>query len=909
MIGGNNSNLNFQANLEDNVSPQADAIERRLRAMGANEHEIKITLKAYDQASQQAQKVKAQLAQIPQVTTVQIRANTDHFHRAMDSMKRTAEKPMYATVHVKDNIDEHMAKLRQKYQDFADSLKHPLERYPGMGKAAPITGQIVGNLAQAAQIPGVGQVAGAAGSGLGAVAIGGAAAYGAADFMKQSIQLNAEREQQMIVLRQTLKDRTAAGGEMRDVTQFAMKTPFNFSDVLQSDVRLRQYGLNPNDKLGMKRASEMASGMGTDLGTATEAIAEGKQGYFARLNQNYGVNIKQEDFQSGGKYQGKSYTEAMLKATERFVGASEMQAKSFKGVVSNIQDIAQNKIVIPLGQQTFQGVRGAAQNVMGQMNDPGGNFQKNLGKFIAEAQVASVKFFDTLKQGSTLFKTHLQTPLAEITKSMISLGKVFGQTFGGLMKTGLTSVAEAFTSIIAPVGQLVANSGLGKVVIQLTAVGKALQMLGATDEAAVFGDLAKSLNPLTFSLSGVIKNSAHLATLLPKAFGAIVVKNILDITAASRALDNEFKALDKNGASALDALHTKASFLALSLGKSGAEVKNIMASFAAQTPTNLTTFSDKELRKKAKERGVSVDEYKAEYKGNVALSFAKEAERYTTTDKKRLGIEAPFGLGFMGINLPSRLGMGGAGLGKEAIPLALQQAMANVKGKGFSLNSDNNSPEVQKAFSQVWIAAKEVSEALGVDLKAATKKLSESFGVFGEQIQSMKGNMSQNAAMATAMDSSLQKTGLTASQTAKYQNSQGLTKAVLDQMASPSAALIGKISKSGGKITDYWNTYSSNEAAARDRADRGGMSYKKELQPINEAKDRLRTLRSDLTQGPRQDIQNRNMVQGIAGIGVSLPKLPDLSSMAPNLAAMGNNMSSLDGMMKQVERMNGIIDD
>jgi 5-bromo-4-chloroindolyl phosphate hydrolysis protein len=83
MAPPNEAELRFRATLEDDVSPKADRLEKKLKAMGMSRHEIKTVVKAVDEASPRIKEVQKQIDQIPQQTVVNIQANTQQATHAI----------------------------------------------------------------------------------------------------------------------------------------------------------------------------------------------------------------------------------------------------------------------------------------------------------------------------------------------------------------------------------------------------------------------------------------------------------------------------------------------------------------------------------------------------------------------------------------------------------------------------------------------------------------------------------------------------------------------------------------------------------------------------------------------------------------------------------------------------------
>ena len=169
MAQQNAGDLNFQANLTDNVSPQAAAIEKRLKALGANKHQIQIAIQAHDEASKKAHAVRERLKQIPaQVRTV-ISADVTRAHEAVDRLRARASAPVEMRVNMTDNSEQHMMMLRNKYSAFGNSVRNPFMAIPALGVAANAATSATNTVASAAGLPGLPALS-AAGVGIAGIA-------------------------------------------------------------------------------------------------------------------------------------------------------------------------------------------------------------------------------------------------------------------------------------------------------------------------------------------------------------------------------------------------------------------------------------------------------------------------------------------------------------------------------------------------------------------------------------------------------------------------------------------------------------------------------------------------------------------------------------------------------------------
>lgn len=546
--------MRFVANLEDNTTPQLDRLEKKLRAMGASPAEIKMMLNAVDQASPKLADVQKQMDRMPKEHMIGIKATVDDAQAKIASLQKSVQdKPI-------------QLKFIDNIQEIGDKLFNLRTRVN-----LPIGGALGGT--------GVGQVFGV---GLAGAAAGGIGAAGMS-LMQQGVQYNAQMEQSMVTLTQTLRDQSQARQEMGELVQFAQKTPFAYQDVMAADVRLRSYQIptmagegGPGNKGWLSSAGDMAAAMSTPITQAVEAIADARQGYFIRM-MSYGIRMMREDFQAGGKYAGLSYEQGIERAIRRFEGSMQMQSKTFQGTMSNLKDVFQQQILGPIGLQPFQAIKGVAQSAYSAMSDP--KQLEKIGAVMEDIQQRQIKFFSTLKQGRILFEAHFQAPLQAILGDVIKIGQIFGQAFGGTTASVLKTVGAALFQVAGLVTNIASKMpGF----VQFYGTMKALSLLGFSGIADPFLNLLKSMNPLTFSLRGILTSLVQMPGAMTKLGLAVIIKHFVDAHEASKAFQRQFKNMSELS---FDKLNMQVDGLALRLGKAAYEMKNL-STFAGQSMQN-----------------------------------------------------------------------------------------------------------------------------------------------------------------------------------------------------------------------------------------------------------------------------------------------------------------------------------
>lgn len=573
----NDSDLRFNAVLEDNVSPKVDAIANKMKQLGASKHEIKIFIRAYDEASAKAAQVQDQLKKLPKEHRIHI--VVDHVKAMADitHLRNTLTRaPIEVGVRIKHNLEEDTARIKQAFSNMRTQIAQEVAAMPIIPALFNAGTTAINMGAGALGLPGL---AGAAG--VGALA-------------QQSFSVNMQREQDLQSLRTTLRDLGVARQEMSRVSQFAARTPFNQPDVLQADIAMRQYGIRPSGPVGLNPAANLAAGTGQDLSRAMLAIIDATRRGDFRVARGMGLNVDAESFAPGGRFQGMSIEQGLGKLiNQRFGGAMEYQAKTFSGLFSNVQDVTRLNVLQPLGATGFglakQGLETVNERIKGTSPDAL-TFQKGLGRVVEAIDEGVAKLYEQIKRGQTIFTTYMLEPLKEVGRAVSDIGRVFTETFGHSVAGGVKYIAQAFLMILQPL------SKIGQAIplfAQLFGYMKAFQMLGADKMAAPFERFFSAINPMTFSIRNLFGSMKDLLFLAPRFALILGVKNFIDMKTSSDALTDSFKRLGNEGGDAIDRLQFKLDALSGTFGKTAAQMKQIAAEVKNAIPDANTGFTFK----------------------------------------------------------------------------------------------------------------------------------------------------------------------------------------------------------------------------------------------------------------------------------------------------------------------------
>lgn len=167
---------------------------------------------------------------------------------------------------------------------------------------------------------------------------------------KDMIEQASSMEQYRNTLNVVMKDNKKAGETFKWAVDYANKTPFETSEIVDGTVKLQSYGMEAQKVLPY--IGDMAAAMGKSMDQAVEAVADAQTGELERLKE-FGIT-KEQIVKQANKKLGKmevvnnkgqitnqrAFNAALMSLMkDRFEGGMEVQAKSFKGVMSTISGV------------------------------------------------------------------------------------------------------------------------------------------------------------------------------------------------------------------------------------------------------------------------------------------------------------------------------------------------------------------------------------------------------------------------------------------------------------------------------------------------------------------------------------------------------------------------------------------
>ena len=246
----------------------------------------------------------------------------------------------------------------------------------------------------------------------GAAATTALAIKGTSDMVSQASSM----EQYRNTLNVVMKDNKKAGETFKWAVDYANKTPFETADIVDGTVKLQSYGMEAQKVLPY--IGDMASAMGKSMDQAVEAVADAQTGELERLKE-FGITKEQIVKQANKKLGNlevvnnkgqitnqRAFNAALMSLMkERFEGGMEVQAKSFKGVMSTISGVWKSSLSqmagisdegLVIDGSLFDVIKDKALQLSEQLQklQASGKFeeiQKSLGKFATSASDAVEK--------------------------------------------------------------------------------------------------------------------------------------------------------------------------------------------------------------------------------------------------------------------------------------------------------------------------------------------------------------------------------------------------------------------------------------------------------------------------------------------------------------------------------------
>ena len=456
---------------------------------------------------------------------------------------------------------------------------------------------------------------------VGAFTLGGAAITAgigvvSAILSKQLIKINSEMEQYEVSLRTTLGSLTAAKKEMSEIVLFAKETPYEIKEVTNAVVKLRAYSMD-SDKW-LEPLGNAASAFGRDI---TDAV----QGMFRRA-LSYGLKMDRADFKQGGKYAGMTYAGAlMMELEKRFKGGMELQARTLKGIWSNIKDslyISFQEATKPL----YGVIKQQVKSLYDFLGSPEG--QKKLKQLIGVMSDMLSRIISSAKKAFEFAKANILPIIQTLGKSMLEVSSSVSEIVTPLL-TALVPLIGFFTSILNLLTWIVTQSKLLlKIFIGYVAAVRIFKLLEFSIQKT--GINLKIANKEATLLGGAVKKVGASLGFFAVSFAAMwAIGNYIETKNNLKEIGNEIYNVAKGAERVKDYLkevgletgHSlkEMSKLALVAKKFGHNMSNVIEAASQAT--------GEALKGQAKNLSVDVD-VAADAIGRLAEAFIEEGNSF-----------------------------------------------------------------------------------------------------------------------------------------------------------------------------------------------------------------------------------------------------------------------------------------
>ena len=218
------------------------------------------------------------------------------------------------------------------------------------------------------------------------LALAGAFSVGAfVSFGKEVLAVTAEFEKFGAVLGNTLGSNALAKLKLKEIEEFAAKTPFSVNELTESFVKLANQGFKPTGD-EMRRLGDLASSTGKSFNQLAEAILDAQTGEFERLKE-FGIRAQDAGNKVIFTFKGVQTTvdkssEAIrnyvtsLGDAEGVSGSMAVISQTLSGKISNLGD-SWDQMLISIGGNTSGVFKGAIDIISKAINEITG-FNKGL---------------------------------------------------------------------------------------------------------------------------------------------------------------------------------------------------------------------------------------------------------------------------------------------------------------------------------------------------------------------------------------------------------------------------------------------------------------------------------------------------------------------------------------------------
>lgn len=385
-----------------------------------------------------------------------------------------------------------------------------------------------------------------------------------ADVGKSALESASGLEGYRSTLNVVLKDQQKAAKMMAWAVEFANKTPFETDSVVEATVRLQSYGIEAQKV--MTQIGDMAGVMNKDLMQAVEAVADAQTGELERLKE-FGITKAMITAKGAELYKNQTivnnkgqivdqqkFNDALFALMEeRFKGGMEIQAKSYKGLMSTISGVwktglAQMAGISGTGEIIEGSAFDAAKEGLGWVSDKmqslskSGTFEK-IGKKIGSTVQTGIKYGKKVLDVAKRIKDSVGDTIRTISAKLEPLRPTFESIQNKAVNLG-RKLTDGFTRAGPPI-KAFAERYIPKAVEAVAKLAdKAMSFANfVTDHWNVIEPIVKGVvaSFLTFKGLNALSNTIGKVKQLTEVFQG--VKGVTGIVGKIQKLSGTFKGL------------------------------------------------------------------------------------------------------------------------------------------------------------------------------------------------------------------------------------------------------------------------------------------------------------------------------------------------------------------------------
>lgn len=385
-----------------------------------------------------------------------------------------------------------------------------------------------------------------------------------ADVGKSALESASGLEGYRSTLNVVLKDQQKAAKMMAWAVEFANKTPFETDSVVEATVRLQSYGIEAQKV--MTQIGDMAGVMNKDLMQAVEAVADAQTGELERLKE-FGITKAMIIAKGAELYKNQTivnskgqivdqqkFNDALFALMEeRFKGGMEIQAKSYKGLMSTISGVWKT------GLAQMAGISGTGEIIEGSAFDSAkeglnwiankmqslsksGTFEK-IGKKIGSTVQTGIKYGKKVLDVAKRIKDSVGDTIRTISAKLEPLRPTFESIQNKAVNLG-RKLTDGFTRAGPPI-KAFAERYIPKAVEAVAKLAdKAMSFANfIIDHWNVIGPIVKGVvaSFLTFKGLNALSNTIGKVKQLTEVFQG--VKGVTGIVGKIQKLSGTFKGL------------------------------------------------------------------------------------------------------------------------------------------------------------------------------------------------------------------------------------------------------------------------------------------------------------------------------------------------------------------------------